>query len=489
MIQQRIQRDIRHVIEQLLSDGVWHISDQLTLPEVHVFFPQAEDDVIEEADYISTIALDLESVLRLPAIQIAQEIQARLQQPYRQVQIVHPGILFFSVSDEQLQFELEKCLERGDTYGRVNTGRRKKLFIVSVQHDLVSPIELREARGMYIADSLARIAQHLGYRVHQYGVLHDWGADITRFGESVTRRWLQHQGANVTFDDDMDKGTCITAIAQRLQMRDYKLNNLKKIEWVKERITDKALKLLLSDIQDITEHSMHIHIHEWIRDKKAITEGRSLFDELQEHNVRRVIVAGAVPSSWHSLDTLIVDSFSLPIVSITKKGVPYSLSSYMSEGTAIEEVIEEIGDSPARYSLQLFPSDETVIQMEYSLFLQEHAQHPYWYVRDAVKEMRAFTAERLRTKTEVHFPTPELHECARLLTQYPAVLVMSVEKMDTSLIALYILDIVQKWKTVYAQTGTDEIYDDATVVIARAAQSIIHNAGNVLGVDFLSMNR
>lgn len=489
MIQQRIQRDIRHVIEQLIADGIWHVSELVQLPEIHVFFPQEEDDVIEEADYLSTIALDLEIVLRLPAIQIAQEIQARLHQPYRQIQIVHPGVLLFSVSDEQLQFELEKCLERGDKYGRVNTGRRRKVFIVSVQHDVVAPLDLRTARGMYISDSLARIAQHLGYRVHQYGLLNDWGADVTRFGESVTRRWLQHQGANVTFDNDMDKGSFITAIAQRLQMRDYKLNNLKKIEWVKERITDKALKLLFSDIQDITEHSMHIHIHEWIRDKKAITEGRSLFDELQEHNVRRVIIAGTVPSSWHSLDDLIVDSFSLPVVAVTEKGIPKKLSSYVSEGIAIEECIEIIGEYPARYVLQLFPSSEVLIELEYSLFLQKNKQHPYWYIRDALKDMKSFTKERLRSKTEVHFPTTELHECARVLTQYPAVLVMSLEKMDTSLLALYVMDIVQQWNSIQKGIGQDEVYDDAAVVIARAAQSIIHNAGNLLGVDFLSTNR
>lgn len=265
MFQELIKQDISKAITELQSTGQW---PDFEMPKIIVDMPLQES----HGDYATNVAMKLAQHLKKEPIEIANEIKTHLNESYTQVQIVQPGFLNIFVSSEQLARGVEGILKLGHAYGSSSVGNKEKVLIEFISANPTGPLTLPNGRGGYLGDVLSNVYEELGYDVIREYYINDRGHQVDILGESVARRYLQQQGINVPFPEELYQGEYISELAQQLKLKDYKLTNLKKMEWIKDRVKVLALELMLKEIKRVVEEKMQIHFDSWLSEK-------SLYDD------------------------------------------------------------------------------------------------------------------------------------------------------------------------------------------------------------------
>ena len=173
----------------------------------------------EHGDFASNIALVLAKPLGLKPRDLAQEILAALPPSplVARTEIAGAGFINFFLSPSALPSIVPTILRAGSAFGRNNLGRGESVMVEFVSANPNGPLHVGHGRGAAYGDSLARLLDACGYRVHREYYVNDAGRQMDILAASVWLRYLDLCGEKLPFPANGYQGEYVLAIAAELK--------------------------------------------------------------------------------------------------------------------------------------------------------------------------------------------------------------------------------------------------------------------------------
>ena len=256
---------IREVKEICLD--LWpHLTDEQIVIEVD--YPKEE----KHGHYSTNVAFKLATLLRESPMVIGNKIiSAGLKiSGLTQAEVVPPGFINFYLDPFWLGRQINQILKEKDNFGSSDLGENKKVQVEFISANPTGPLHIGNGRGAFTGDTLANVLAKVGYEVQREYYVNDIGKQVDRLAESVTRRYLQHQGIKVDYPDYCYKGKYIAQLAKKLNLHKYKLTN---INLLKSRIRYRVLQVMIKDLKNMVADKLQIKFDNWFSEKSLYRSG------------------------------------------------------------------------------------------------------------------------------------------------------------------------------------------------------------------------
>ena len=193
--------------------------------------PEAElpDFIIEKpadkknGDFSTNIAMAGARVFKKAPRMIAESITANLDLAdtlFEKAEIAGPGFINFYLSQEYYARIALDVAEKGDSYGKSDYGKGKRVLVEFVSANPTGPMHIGNARGGAIGDCLASVLEWAGYETAREFYVNDAGNQIEKFATSLEVRYLQACGEDIEMPEDAYHGADITAHAENFKAQE-----------------------------------------------------------------------------------------------------------------------------------------------------------------------------------------------------------------------------------------------------------------------------
>jgi arginyl-tRNA synthetase len=148
--------------------------------EVHLDHPTNE----QFGDYTTTIALQLAKELKKNPLDVAHDIASHinLDEVITKVEVIKPGFINFTLSQQVLTKELAKINQQKHIYGHSDWGKGKTVIVEFSSPNIAKPFTIGHLRSTIIGDSIAKLLEATGWNVKKDNHIGDWG---TQFGKQI----------------------------------------------------------------------------------------------------------------------------------------------------------------------------------------------------------------------------------------------------------------------------------------------------------------
>ncbi|MBQ4266718.1 MAG: arginine--tRNA ligase [Clostridia bacterium] len=205
-------------IKELIAAAIQKAQKNGSLPEgeYNAFSVEVPADR-NNGDYSTNAAMVNARAFRFPPRKIAEVIaqNADLEGTYfHKIEIAGPGFINFFLSDVYYADIIFEVREAGDSYGRSNYGKGKKVNVEFVSANPTGPMHMGNARGGALGDCYAAVLDYAGYEVAREFYVNDAGNQIEKFGLSLDIRYQQLCGMEIELPEDSYHGEDIIERAQ-----------------------------------------------------------------------------------------------------------------------------------------------------------------------------------------------------------------------------------------------------------------------------------
>ena len=148
----------------------------------------------KNGDYSANAAFILSKALRIPPRKIAEGILEKIDLNgtyFDKCEVAGPGFINFFLKPEFYADILLDIDASGDSYGRSDFGKGKKINVEFVSANPTGPMHMGNARGGALGDCLAAVLDWAGYEVEREFYVNDAGNQIDKFGLSLSVRYQQ----------------------------------------------------------------------------------------------------------------------------------------------------------------------------------------------------------------------------------------------------------------------------------------------------------
>ena len=145
-------------------------------------------------DYSANAAMAWARDLHCAPRKIAQALIDRMELCdtfFERCEVAGAGFLNFYLRSSFNACIIQDILEKGDSYGRSDYGRDKKINVEFVSANPTGPMHMGNARGGALGDCLAAVLDFAGYDVSREFYVNDAGNQIAKFGLSLDIRYQQ----------------------------------------------------------------------------------------------------------------------------------------------------------------------------------------------------------------------------------------------------------------------------------------------------------
>ena len=145
-------------------------------------------------DYSANAAMAWARDLHCAPRKIAQALIDRMELCdtfFERCEVAGAGFLNFYLRSSFNACIIQDILEKGDSYGRSDYGRGKKINVEFVSANPTGPMHMGNARGGALGDCLAAVLDFAGYDVSREFYVNDAGNQIAKFGLSLDIRYQQ----------------------------------------------------------------------------------------------------------------------------------------------------------------------------------------------------------------------------------------------------------------------------------------------------------
>ena len=145
-------------------------------------------------DYSANAAMAWARDLHCAPRKIAQALIDRMELCdtfFERCEVAGAGFLNFYLRSSFNACIIQDILEKGDSYGRSDYGRGKKINAEFVSANPTGPMHMGNARGGALGDCLAAVLDFAGYNVSREFYVNDAGNQIAKFGLSLDIRYQQ----------------------------------------------------------------------------------------------------------------------------------------------------------------------------------------------------------------------------------------------------------------------------------------------------------
>ena len=247
----QVKKTILDSINENIKQGNFQIKD---IPEIILLAPKNK----LHGDLSTNIALQLSRILRLKPMDIAHFIVKNLDTENNiivdKVEIAQPGFINFILKENWLYQIINEIREKGNDYGKVNLGKRKRIQVEFVSVNPTGPLHVGHGKCAAVGDALSNILKAAGFEVEKEYYINDQGRQIELLGQSVQVRYNNLLGKKEEFPPDGYKGEYIIDIAQEIinKFQDkYKgKDDQESQDFFKEFTLKKILKGIEEDLKD-----------------------------------------------------------------------------------------------------------------------------------------------------------------------------------------------------------------------------------------------
>ena len=503
-----------------------------------------------EADVACNLALLLAKPLKKSPRALAEELQKTVDGTLSNVDgtsIAGVGFLNFTWKLETLQAETQAILNEGLHYGRRPDTAGKKILVEFVSANPTGPLHVGHGRGAALGDSLALILQHLGCTVEREYYVNDAGHQVDLLVESVQARCRELLGKEAGLPPDGYHGEYVKDIASEYlksypdQVDDKDLVRhvtLHKIQrqirkdladfgvvfdtWKSESEDIVKKKLVETYLEQLQQRGF-IEKYEdavWFvapgemekeKDKNRVLRRRdgtwTYFatdvayhaNKFERGYDRLIDIWGAdhhgyVPRVKGSMQALGYDPARLHVVlyqlvSLTRGGVPVSMSKRSGDFITLREVLDEVGRDACRFFFAL-RGPNTALDFDLELAKKHTVDNPVYYLQYAHARISSIYRQGGATRVG----SPPLHllvekeerELMKRLALFPQVLVVCSQEDSPHPLANYLLQVARQFHYFYDKHRV--LSDNPTLTQARlgllaAVQSILQIGLGLLGVS------
>lgn len=384
------------------------------------------------------IAKKIRTNPRIIAQELIEIINKKFSNIIKLAEIAGAGFINLHFTDEYLQKELNKILDKKENYAKQENVKQDKIMVEFVSANPTGPLHIGHGRGAAIGDSIARILKHLGYNVVKEYYLNDVGNQMNVLGKSTETRYKQLKGEDIPFLEDGYKGEYIKNIAQDLINEGKKFEDIdfKKeshtriLETIKKDLqqfrvdfdnwfseskiagdkdengkteVDKVCKYLLDKGNAFEQDgALWLKSTDYGDDKDRVlrrTDGRYTYlasdvayhKNKYERNFSQVInlwgadhhgyvarIMAAIQMLGQQKEALKVILYQL--VSLVRNGQPVAMSTRSGEFITLKDVLDEVGTDACRFFFLLRASDS---QLDFDLELakKQTSENPVFYVQ------------------------------------------------------------------------------------------------------------
>jgi arginyl-tRNA synthetase len=176
---------VRDILERSLRAAL--LDEGVQPPATIQLGPPAQRD---HGDWASSVALATAKSAGRPPRELAEALQARLAADppgyVSKVEVAGPGFLNFWLDDGWLHDVLRQVVGEGvDAYAAPELGHGQRVNVEFVSANPTGPLHVGAGRWAAYGDSLCRLLERTGHRVHREYIYNDRGVQMALFGRSI----------------------------------------------------------------------------------------------------------------------------------------------------------------------------------------------------------------------------------------------------------------------------------------------------------------
>lgn len=278
-MQQEIRKVVNSAVIRLQQRGTWPALESF---DFDVEYPPKA----EQGDYAVNLAMQLAPKLKKNPMEIAQDIVDRIDDPdkiFTKIEAVLPGFVNFFVSGPYLAKEVDRILQLKTKYAANESGEKKKIQVEFISANPTGPLHMGNGRGGFTGDVLCQVLKKNGYQVASEYYLNDRGKQVATLGESVMRRYLQKEGINVDYPEELYQGEYIQDLAKKIKLKEFSTSQIQKVPEIKEKVTKLAYTEMVKLIKKIVQDKAKIKINKWFSEKSLyVGKARALMWQFLE---------------------------------------------------------------------------------------------------------------------------------------------------------------------------------------------------------------
>ncbi len=427
-----------------------HLSDALSAALAGAGLEAPQDPLWEvpreetHGDYATNVALILAKSVQKQPHEVAERIREHFPPipEVQRVEVAGPGFLNVFLSPSWCATALGEILEAGDTYGKSERQRGRRVQIEFVSANPTGPLVVVNARSAAVGDSLGRILAAQGYRVFREYYVNDAGNQVQTLARSLEVRIRQHLGQAVELPEEAYPGEYLVGLAKEYLSTEGagileapETERLDRLgSFAVERITREQRRVLgvygvefdgwFSERQ-LRDSGAPPRVLERLRERGYVydAEGAVWFRSTAfgddkdrvlvksdreptyfvsdiayhvnkiERGFERLIDLwgpdhhGHVPRMQAALKALgypegILDVLIVQLVSLLRQGQPVRMSKRMGEFVTMEELIGEVGRDAARFTF-LTRRHDSPLDFDLEVVTRQTAENPVYYVQYA----------------------------------------------------------------------------------------------------------
>jgi len=473
--------------------------------------PVPDDVVVERpkvkdhGDYATNVALQLAKPAGMSPRVIAELVATRLRETdgVDTVEIAGPGFLNIRLSGDALGQVAKRVVAAGPAYGSNDHAAGQNINLEFVSANPTGPIHIGGVRWAAVGDSLARLLQASGAKVHREYYFNDNGAQIDKFARSLLAAAREEPAP-----EDGYGGAYIAEIAQRVTEQ---VPDLLSQDDPQEVLRERGVALMFEEIKaslhdfgvdfDVYFHENALHesgaveravdrlrvlghIYEkdgavWLgttefgddKDRVVIkSDGEPAYisgdlayylDKRERGFDRVIIMLGADHSGYVGRMMAMCAAFGdVPgvnleiligqLVNLLRDGLPLKMSKRAGTVITLEDLVEAIGVDAARYAL-VRSSADSQLDIDLDLWARKTSDNPVFYVQYAATR----AASILRNAADLQIvgiedadvsllSHPLEAELLKALAEFPAVVATAAELREPHRVARYLEEKVAK---------------------------------------------
>jgi arginyl-tRNA synthetase len=242
-----------------------------------------------QADYASTTAMSIASLVGQPAQKIANVLNSHLtealqgEEMLERVEVAGPGFINFTIKPRWWQQQLPRIVAAAERYGASDLGKDKRVQIEYVSANPTGPLHVGHGRWAAVGNALSSLLRTAGYEVETEYYINDAGRQVKLLGLSVYSRYQQLLGHPYPDPEDGYRGSYVTHLAERMIKRVGQTYLRKPVEECLDLFTRYAVDEMLSEIKEDLS-IFGIRFDSWFSEASLFEEGlvQKVLDELQQ---------------------------------------------------------------------------------------------------------------------------------------------------------------------------------------------------------------
>lgn len=538
---------MKSVILDKIQQAANQLWPEIVLPAIEISYPSHA----QHGDYASNVAMKLAKLLKRNPMEIGTELaEAVDREGIENVEVVTPGFLNFFVNEKFLAGGVRLVLEQADHFGENHlgevNGKSQTAMVEFLSANPTGPIHLGNGRAGFTGDVLVRVLRASHYNVISEYYMNDHGKQLDTLAESVLRRYLQLQGINVDYSDDLYKGDYVKDLASKVQLKDVKLGNNNAMLEMRNEVKAWALEEMIKQIKAFVQDTLHIHYDNWkseksLYDSKLVAEADAFMQKqgvlYQQEGATffattkfgddkdRVIKKSDGETTYFYSDILyLIDKFErrkidhwvwylgadhhgyegriqaamtalghpgkldvifVQLVRLMFNGKELRMSKRKGTFVTLEELVEEIGIDVTRWFFLMYDAN-THMDFDLNLARERSENNPVFYVQYAYARICSLLAKTGQpAPAPIQFTNPAEENLVKVLFQLPEVVEDIAVSYHVHKLPQYALEVARAFHKFYSVSRVIE--EDGSVNASRyqlvlATKLVLGNTLRLMGI-------